>query len=239
MLKDFEPPEFTPPTHAETVRDLMDRGDFTPVGLIMRSDLSDEGWLHLGATLLKIQGATPWWWADWWLAQGSRLLPDDWRGPAQHTLDNQATAARAFPISRRRETVSLAHHGEVAHLPETEQDEMLDWCTATRASLHALRAEKQRRAAAKLPPPLPPLRIEPPPSSPAWVEPPESVSPSVIQPPEPPVKPLPPTDDIAIPVMLYVPPELHAWLTEGAADEGMQFDAWGVELWWRAKDAAK
>ena len=41
------------------------------------------------------------------------------------TLRNYAWVARKVPVSRRRDTLSLGHHAEVAALPDDEQDKWL------------------------------------------------------------------------------------------------------------------
>jgi hypothetical protein len=224
--------EFIPSTHAETLRDLMDRGRFTRTGWVAPTGgVSDEGWLHVGTTLLAIEQATPWCWADWWLLRGSRTLPADWDGPNQRTLDNRAIVARAYVITRRRVNVSLAHHAELTSLPEAEQDELLDWCTAPqRPSVSELRAEKHRRAAAKLPPCIEPTEAEPTPPAVLKIEPPAFVTP----PSKPPAEP--PPEDVALRVELFLQEALHAWATETAAGEDVSLADWIISLIERAKD---
>lgn len=46
-------------------------------------------------------------------------------GLSQHTVDNYLSLARAFPISRRRENVSLSIHDAVRKLPDEEANAML------------------------------------------------------------------------------------------------------------------
>ncbi len=211
--------EFTPSTTVvETLRDQMDRGTFTAVGWTAPPHLSTEGWLHTGAAILALERATPWCWADWWLARGARALPAEWRGPDLRTLDNYAVVARAYSNSRRREFVSFKHHAELVSVSETEQDALLDWCVTVHPSVAGLRSERQRRAAALLPPKPPPraevTRVEPPPRSPAE----------------------PPDSDIAIPVQLFLPAELLAWVTQAAAGEAMPLAAWIIRLIERARE---
>jgi hypothetical protein len=160
----------------------MDRGKFTPVGWIApTSKLSQDGWLQTGATIAALERATPWFWADWWLARGiGDQLPADWTGPEQRTLDNYASVARRFPVSRRRESVSFAHHVELAALPPDEQEEWLDWCNKpSRPSVKALRLERRRRADKPLPGPSSPPTPSLPPPVPASSPPPPALLPVV------------------------------------------------------------
>lgn len=46
-------------------------------------------------------------------------------GLSQHTVDNYLSLARAFPVSRRRENVSLSIHDAVRKLPDEEANAML------------------------------------------------------------------------------------------------------------------
>ncbi|MEU8803872.1 hypothetical protein [Spirillospora sp. NPDC048819] len=44
----------------------------------------------------------------------------------EKTLRNYAWIARRFPVSRRRDTLTLQHHAEVAALSDHEQERWLD-----------------------------------------------------------------------------------------------------------------
>jgi hypothetical protein len=158
-----EPAEFTPSTSMVTLPGLMDRGSFTPCGWIAPASLSTEGWLQTGDAIRALERATPWLWADWYLAGGdTRILPLGWDGPERRTLENYAAVAKRFPISRRRELISFKHHAELVALPESMQDELLDWCASPqRPSVRELRLEKARRLA----PPALPIKLSTPPSA--------------------------------------------------------------------------
>lgn len=252
LLDAIETPEFKPSTYAvESVRDKMDIGRFTTTGWIPPPHLSDEAWLRMGVTLQEIEHATPWWWADWWLARKSRDLPPNWTGPSRRTLDNGKVVASAFPLSRRWETVEFSHYVELTSLSEAEQDLLLNWCAAaeaqfaagkstSRPSVRALRAEKQRRATPKLPPPKPPQSPPTPPALPSArplkVTPPPAVRP----PPEPEIEPPPPPPaDITIPVTIQFPADLHEWATRQAVSKATTLDDWVLGLaqwaWSRSK----
>jgi hypothetical protein len=183
LLENATPAEFAPPRDtavSETLRERMDRGIYTPTGWTPPPRLSRDGWLRTGEALLALENFTPWAWGDWWRARGFDFkLPEDWRGPSEHTLENYAAVCKHFETnSLRREAVSFRHHAELASLPRSERNALLDWCEQTKASVSALRAEKQRRAAALLPPKAPPPE-----------EPPLKVPPGGVTPPAPPAAP--------------------------------------------------
>jgi hypothetical protein len=233
-----ETPEFAPSTaQDETLRDRLAPGKFAPVGWISPDvRISEESWLRIGATISAFERAQPWFWADWYLAgRFIHALPDDWSGPDRHTLENYASVAKRFPHSRRREHVSFKHHAELAALDEKEQDEWLDWCASNHASVPKLRAERQRRAAALLPP-KPPRRIEVTKVEPQPVpvrDPPPAV---VLPPPPSEVEPPPPEGEIGLPVTIFLSPELLRWARDAAAEAGVSLATFLVELIERARD---
>ena len=187
----------------------------------------------------------------WPANKGSRELPEHWDGPARHTLDVRRVVAKAFPPFRQLESVSFGHHAELTALGEADQDALLDWCetqemqfkagkTTVYPSVLALRGERKRREAAKLPPPAPP-KAEP--SKPPKVEPPASVPAAValeVEPPEPASPPATALSDEAedpslpgdlfIPVKVFVPEEVHALALEAAAAADDYDDGTGVSL---------
>ncbi|MEV4020563.1 LmbU family transcriptional regulator [Nonomuraea angiospora] len=63
-----------------------------------------------------------------WLVYGAEYFPDRYRialaktSLSYKTLRNYAWVARKFPMSRRRDTLSLQHHAEVAALPRAETE---------------------------------------------------------------------------------------------------------------------
>ena len=133
--------------------DRLRSGIFTRTGWMPPERLSGEQWLETATTFIEIKEATPWWWADWWVAgkEGAegfdlaKVNDPAWRGPNRHTLENYASVARAYLPSRRREGLSLAHHEAALGLPEDQRDSLLDWAEQNKASVAVLRAEKRRR----------------------------------------------------------------------------------------------
>jgi hypothetical protein len=183
-LQAAEVPQFTPSKAIEALRDP-DVGAFSVAGRWQPpARLTEDVWRRVGDRLRANDDASAWAWGDWWLNRGSRELPAHWSGPSRSTLDNRASVARAFPVSRQRETVSLSHHAELTTLSEADQDALLDWCETQEMQFRAgkstvypsvlvLREERNRRAAAKLSPPhIEPPRVTPPPAAPARIEPP-------------------------------------------------------------------
>jgi hypothetical protein len=63
-----------------------------------------------------------------WLIHGENAYSGRYRDAIEQTsldyqtLRNYAWVARSLPLSRRRDTLSFAHHAEVARPPECEQD---------------------------------------------------------------------------------------------------------------------
>lgn len=104
---------------------------FTPVGLEIPTGIDFETWQELGNQLREFRSASSWWVADWF-AFGEGRFRDrvsqalEARDASYGGAANLATVARRFPVSRRRENLSLSVHREVLALPEPEQDRILD-----------------------------------------------------------------------------------------------------------------
>jgi hypothetical protein len=85
------------------------------------------------------------WWLGDWLVYGEQRFPERYRvaidstNLSYKTLRNYAWVARSFPPSRRRDALGLAHHAEVAALPDEDQDRWLDRAVAERWSVAELR----------------------------------------------------------------------------------------------------
>lgn len=136
------------------------RGRVLRVGWELPEDLSEQDWLSAGALLGKLERSVTWWLGDWW-AFGERrygerkaiVTAEDWEGPAFQTCRNAAAICQAFETSRRRDVLSFSHHAEVASLPPTQADALLDWAeqtiqeTGKPRSTRELRAEVSRRRA--------------------------------------------------------------------------------------------
>jgi hypothetical protein len=106
--------------------------------------------LCIGTELFVISDASAWWLGDW-LVYGQERFPDRYirvvreTNLSYKTLRNYAWVARKFPVSRRRDTLALQHHAEVAALPEDEQEFWLD--RAERAGWSVAELRRQLKAA--------------------------------------------------------------------------------------------
>jgi hypothetical protein len=123
---------------------LGDRIVTTRVGLLMPTDLSLDDWASAGRKLSRIADSTSWCLGDW-LAHGQMRFRGRYQRAAEEvgldtqTLRNYAWLARKFDHPRRRPTLSLQHHAEVASLPVPEQDHWLDLAAQGRWSRNELR----------------------------------------------------------------------------------------------------
>ncbi|QXJ26676.1 LmbU family transcriptional regulator [Actinomadura graeca] len=120
-----------------------------PVGLTL------ESWRHIGRNLRMITDSSGWWLGDW-LVYGENRFPDRYRFVIEETaldyqtLRNYAWVARKFPACRRRDSLSLQHHAEIAALSESEQDRWLERAERGKWSTRRLRKEiRQVREEAK------------------------------------------------------------------------------------------
>src|SRR5262249_23048131 len=67
------------------------------------------------------------------------------------TCRNAAVVCEAFDVSRRRDTLSISHHVEVAALPSAQADALLDWVEETIAATGKPRSTREpRREIARL-----------------------------------------------------------------------------------------
>lgn len=130
----------------------------TTLNLPERLPLAD--WKRIGEQISLISNASSWWLGDW-LVYGQEKYPDRYRIAISEvaldyqTLRNYAWVARKFPLSRRRDTLSFAHHLEVASLPEADQDIWLEravrfkWSKAELRRQLKARGEGSRRTSAE------------------------------------------------------------------------------------------
>ncbi|MEV0388987.1 LmbU family transcriptional regulator [Nonomuraea sp. NPDC050643] len=108
-------------------------------------DLSFELWQRIGDQLGVLTNSSAWWLGDW-LVYGEKSFPNRYRTAivetslSYKTLRNYAWVARKFPMSRRRDTLSLQHHAEVAGLPVDEQERWL-----TRAEVEGWSQKRLRK----------------------------------------------------------------------------------------------
>jgi hypothetical protein len=97
------------------------------VGMRFPRQLPYDKWLGIGLQLAAVSTSSAWCLGDW-LIHGEDAYSGRYRDAIEHTaldyqtLRNYAWVARRFSLSRRRDTLSFAHHAEVAGLPEHEQE---------------------------------------------------------------------------------------------------------------------
>jgi hypothetical protein len=121
----------------------------TRVGLRLPEALAFETWRQTGMHLSRVADSSAWCLGDW-LVYGETQYRDRYRvaidavGLSYQTLRNYAWVARRFAPSRRRDTLSLYHHMEVAKLPVAEQDRWLEQAIAHGWSTNQLRQQLRR-----------------------------------------------------------------------------------------------
>jgi hypothetical protein len=123
--------------------------------------MSFDSWRELGCRVTLVVNYSAWWLGDW-LVYGEQAYGDRYKQAiadtslGYQTLRNYAWVARAFSVSRRRDTLSFGHHVEVAALPEGEQDvwlaraEQLNWsCNKLRRALQSAKLANCRASGDK------------------------------------------------------------------------------------------
>lgn len=114
-------------------------------GMTFSQDLSERSWERIGSNLRELSNSSAWWLADWLIfgetTYGWRRYREaiDRTGLDYQTLRNYAWVARRFEHSRRQESLSFAHHAEVARLSPPEQDYWLRQAERQRWSRNELR----------------------------------------------------------------------------------------------------
>ncbi|MGW1768316.1 LmbU family transcriptional regulator [Streptomyces sp. NPDC002073] len=97
-------------------------------GMILPENLSERSWEQIGTNLRELANSSVWWLADW-MNYGEATY--GWRrykeaiertGLDYQTLRNYSWVARRFDHHRRRDSLSFAHHAEVARLAPPEQE---------------------------------------------------------------------------------------------------------------------
>ncbi|SEF67665.1 hypothetical protein SAMN05216223_101692 [Actinacidiphila yanglinensis] len=132
--------------------DIDPRAAVERTGLSLPDDLTLNDWCRIGDRLLAVSDASCWWVGDW-LVFGCEKYPDRYKRAIAgtsldyQTLRNYAWVARAFPPSRRRDTLTFQHHMEVTKLRPAEQDHWLDFAVRLKWSRNELR--RQLRASAE------------------------------------------------------------------------------------------
>jgi hypothetical protein len=122
---------------------------FSRVALGLPPELHFERWRAIGCSVVGSADASTWWLADW-ARYGEGAYGARYRdaiaitGLGGQTLRNYAWVAGRFEASRRRDTLSFAHHAEVAALQPGEQDAWLDRAEEGSWSRNELRARIRR-----------------------------------------------------------------------------------------------
>jgi N6-adenosine-specific RNA methylase IME4 len=135
---------------------------FTPTGLDLPRSVTPAQWKDIGRQLARIGGAHQWWIGDWLLEGDHRygvkfveavaLLADTGMRYEEQTLRNCQFVASSVDKSRRRETLSWAHHGEVASFEPKDQARWLDKAEKhewTREELRAAIRDARQKAASE------------------------------------------------------------------------------------------
>lgn len=97
-------------------------------GMIFPQNLSERSWERIGTSLRELTNSSAWWLADWLIFGESTYGQRRYReaiertGLDYQTLRNYAWVARRFEHHRRWDSLSFAHHAEVAPLAPPEQD---------------------------------------------------------------------------------------------------------------------
>jgi hypothetical protein len=129
-------------------------GRIAPTGLPLRKGMSFDAWLQVGRHIAEITNASAWWLGDW-LVFGQQTYSGRYRTAIRatsldyQTLRNYAWVARRFQPSRRRDTLSLQHHAEVAALSDAEQDLWL--CRAERLGWSRNQLRRQLASQRRIP----------------------------------------------------------------------------------------
>ena len=133
---------------------LLSRG-----GLDLPDNLTFEQWAAIGSTLKNAQQSLMWDLGDWLLYGQNKKWGEKYdraveaTGYDYGTLRNAKSVAKRFPLSRRRDKLTFAHHQEVASLSDKDAERLLDQAEAEHLSRNDLRARvAQIKAAAKVRP---------------------------------------------------------------------------------------
>ena len=115
-------------------------------GLVIQTTLAFNEWECIGRELASVSTSSAWWLADW-LIFGEAAYTGRYKAAIAkssldyQTLRNYAWVARRFDLSRRRDSLSFAHHAEVASLEQPEQDYWLRKAEQSGWSRNRLRRE--------------------------------------------------------------------------------------------------
>ena len=120
-------------------------------GTLLRRGMTFAEWQDVGRRLARIADGSAWALGDW-IIYGQEVYGRRYQEALRatdldyKTLRNYACIARRFPPARRRLSLSLQHHAEVAALDEAEQDLWLYRCETLGWSRRELRRQLAARA---------------------------------------------------------------------------------------------
>jgi N6-adenosine-specific RNA methylase IME4 len=122
----------------------------TAVALGSLDELSFDDWTALGRQLCGMAKGVNWWIGDWWAAghrygERAKAAAEGIFGREFQALADMAFVSRKFETSRRREALTFTHHREVAALPASDADVLLNKAEAEMLSTRALRAIVNQR----------------------------------------------------------------------------------------------
>lgn len=132
----------------------------TESGLQVAGNGTSEDWGKVGDLLFKLEGSIQWLIGDWF-AYGDNLEYGDLKarieatGRDYDTVRNYMFVCRAFELSRRRYSLSFGHYQAAAPLPESDQDQALDYAEKNKLSVAAFRKMVQEHLNPSLTPALP------------------------------------------------------------------------------------
>lgn len=141
-------------SNTELANILPKAGELSKTGWSLPATMTESDWKEAGAALAKVEGAMMWWIGDWWAfgehGYGDRkamVESEEWDGPAFDACKRAAWVSQSFETCRRRHLVPFGHHLELASLPPTEADKILDWCESglsTHGRLPTIKATRER-----------------------------------------------------------------------------------------------
>ena len=103
---------------------------FNETGLQIPDGTTFEQWLSIGNGLAIVEKRAMWCMGDWWVygnnKYGERAAQAIASDASFQTWMDAGWVAKKFETSRRHEVVPWSFHREVASLPESEADELLD-----------------------------------------------------------------------------------------------------------------
>lgn len=128
-------------------------GEMAGVGLLsldVPAELPFEQWCELGQRLCAAAKGVNWWIGDWWISghrygDRARAAAEGIFGRDFQTLANIASVCRSFAETSRRRELSFTHHAEVAGLPASEADALLDAADEAGWSVKELRSRVSQR----------------------------------------------------------------------------------------------